>query len=96
MRAKELQIRYKTKHAGTDFKVAVVVSKKTSKQAVVRNKIRRRIYEWIRLNLPKDYKYDIMVTVFAHELAAVPSEQISKLLESNFEKIKQKQEIHKT
>src|SRR5689334_5514559 len=32
-------------------KFAVVVSKKVSKSAVVRNRIRRRTFEWIRINI---------------------------------------------
>ncbi len=37
----------------TESRFSVIVSKKVSKRAVDRNLIRRRIYEIIRLNLPK-------------------------------------------
>lgn len=88
IRTKEIQLRYKPKHNNKNYKTAVVVSKKVAKLAVVRNRIRRRIFEWIRLNIPEDYNYDIMVTVFDAELATVPSEQISALLEKTFSKVK--------
>lgn len=49
---------------------AVVVSKKVAKSAVVRNRIRRRIYESIRLELPH-FKpaCDLIFTVYSSELS---------------------------
>jgi ribonuclease P protein component len=37
-----------TNHKRSDYRMAVVVSKKTAKSAVVRNRIRRRFYEVVR------------------------------------------------
>lgn len=56
-------LRYcKTKNLNNRF--SIVVSKKISKKAVVRNKIRRRIYEVLRLNLEKmNIPYDIILLV---------------------------------
>ena len=88
IRAKEIQLRYKPKHNKENYKTAVVVSKKVAKLAVVRNRIRRRIFEWIRLNIPEDYNYDIMITVFEAGLATTPPNQISTLLEKTFSKVK--------
>lgn len=88
IRTKELHLRYKPKRQNSDFKVAIVVSKKTAKLAVDRNRIRRRIYEWIRLNIPKDYKYDIMIAVFAEDLANLPAIQLEKKLKDSFSKVK--------
>lgn len=46
-------------------RIAVVVSKKVAKKAVDRNRIRRRLYEIIRLNIPKiKNPHDIVFTVF--------------------------------
>lgn len=43
---------------------AVVISKKISAKAVIRNKVRRRIYEVIRLNIDKIKKgYNIIIFV---------------------------------
>lgn len=53
---------YKTENLNNRF--AIVVSKKISKKAVERNKIRRRIYEVLRLNLDKiKTPYDIVFLV---------------------------------
>ncbi len=46
-------------------KFAVVVSKKVSKSAVVRNRIRRRIFEWIRINLP-NLNESQLTMIFVH------------------------------
>ena len=62
-------------------RIAVVVSKKVEKSAVGRNKIRRRIYEILRLNLddiPK--KRDYIFTVFSKDLMKMPFNEIEKLL----------------
>ena len=62
-------------------RVAVVVSKKVEKSAVGRNKIRRRIYEIIRLNmeyLPK--KTDYIFVVFSKAIKDMPFSELEKLL----------------
>lgn len=88
IRTKEFQLRYKPKKPKSDFKVAVVVSKKTAKTAVARNRIRRRLYEWIRLNIPPSYEYDIMLTVFDEGFARVSSETLQKQLKEVFAKVR--------
>jgi ribonuclease P protein component len=66
-------------------RVAVVISKKTLKSAVRRNRIRRRIYEQVRLRLP-DFKavYDIVFIVTSSEFINLSptemSQQIDQLL----------------
>lgn len=63
--------------------MAVVVSKKVSKKAVVRNRIRRRIFEAVRLHasaiLPH---YDFMFSIFSDEFADMPSEELSDIIGS--------------
>lgn len=50
--------------------MAVVVSRKVNKSAVVRNRIRRRIFEIVRTQPPaKLAGYDLVFTVFSDELA---------------------------
>lgn len=47
------------------YRVAIIVSRKVNKSAVVRNKIRRRLYEVVRLLGPGIKEpYDIVITVF--------------------------------
>ena len=62
-------------------RVAVVVSKKVEKSAVGRNRIRRRIYEALRLNfdyVPK--KRDYIFVVFSKDIINMPFSEIEKLL----------------
>lgn len=64
----------------SDYRLAVVVSKKVSKSAVTRNRIRRRIYEAVRTqkqSTEKKWPYDMVITIFDESLADVSSEQLS-------------------
>jgi ribonuclease P protein component len=60
---------------------AVVVSKKVMKSAVRRNRIRRRIYEYIRSSVSKlNENYDIVIIVTSSEfLTMTPGELTSQL-----------------
>jgi ribonuclease P protein component len=64
----------------TTYRVAVVVSKKVNKSAVVRNRIRRRIYELVRENVVADQSYDLVLTVFSEQLATLPATQLQKAI----------------
>jgi len=68
-------------------KFAVVVSKKVSKHAVIRNRIRRRVFEWIRLNLPK-LDQDQLTMVFVHTdiVAKTPYKDLDCQLQELFKK----------
>ena len=60
----------------SDYRMAVVVSKKVSKSAVVRNRIRRRVYEIVRLErslVGATLACDLVFTVFDERLASMPS-----------------------
>lgn len=64
------------------YRLSVVVSKKVSKSAVVRNRIRRRLYEIIRIMdkegcLPQK---DIILTVFDESIATMDGEELQKIL----------------
>lgn len=60
---------------------SVVVSKKVFKSAVGRNRIRRRIYEQLRLQIPniKDV-YDVVVIVSSSEIINMPAEEFQNQL----------------
>lgn len=54
-------------------RVAVVISKKVDKSAVKRNRIRRRIYEIIRLHPAHTaFRDDMVLTVYQAEAAELP------------------------
>ena len=60
---------------------AVVISKKVHKSAVGRNRMRRRIYEIIRAELPKfDPAHDVAVMVFSSEVLFLESEELRKTI----------------
>ena len=60
----------------TTYRAAVVVSRKVNKSAVVRNRIRRRLYEALA-ELKIENPYDIVITVFSDK---VKDEPYNKLL----------------
>ena len=62
-------------------RIGVVVSKKVEKTAVGRNRIRRRIYEALRLNMediPK--KTDYVFVVYSKDFLKMPFKEIEKIL----------------
>ncbi|NTW61155.1 ribonuclease P protein component [Candidatus Saccharibacteria bacterium] len=66
-------------------RIAIVISKKVVKGAVKRNRIRRRIYEIIRLRLPHfTTVYDVALIAISSELLNIShhdlSQQIDELL----------------
>jgi len=68
-----------------DSRIAVVISKKILKSAVRRNRIRRRIYEYIRAELPKiNGIYDIAIIITSSELLSMSFEDISKQINQLF------------
>jgi len=73
-----LTIKWVTNPHRKKTRVAVVVSKKIIKSAVGRNRIRRRLYEYIRQQLPAFTKtYDIVLIATSAELATMPYEELT-------------------
>lgn len=68
-----------------ELKVAVVVSKKVDKRAVVRNKIKRAILEAVRKNLGMDIG---LTLVFYAKRQAVESSNLDQEIETALLKIK--------
>ena len=60
-------------------RVAVIVGKKVAKSAVVRNRIRRRVFEVVRTNwasiLPQ---MDFAVTILSADIAVLPFPEVEK------------------
>lgn len=53
------------------------MSKKVIKSAVSRNRIRRRLYEYMRLHLPQlTQTYDIVVIVTSSEFLTMPASEL--------------------
>ena len=65
-----------------EFRCAVVVSRKVAKLAVVRNRIRRRVFEQVRLAAPQLISpYDLVWTAFSDQLAMTPAAELKTLIE---------------
>ena len=87
VRSQLFTIKYVPNTHRTRPRFSVVVSKKVIKSAVGRNRIRRRLYEYLRLNIPHlNGTYDIVVICTSPELRMLPYEQISEQLTQLFEK----------
>lgn len=70
VRGKHMALRFVLNERRSEYRAAVVVSRKVNKSAVVRNRIRRRLYEQLRLQLPDNLEpYDLVLTVFSDRVA---------------------------
>jgi ribonuclease P protein component len=74
VRGPMLNLRFTNRDARRPYRVAVVVSRKVSKSAVVRNRIRRRLYECVRTS-PAGVAAgtDLVFTVFDEHLSDMPA-----------------------
>lgn len=71
-----------------DYRMAVVVSKKTAKSAIVRNRIRRRLYEQVRTHKTLDGQpYDVVFVVQNPSLATMPATELSLQVSKALQKI---------
>lgn len=87
IRGGQLSLKYIRNDRRNTYRLAVVVSRKVDKSAVVRNRIRRRIYEVVRLLSDRiDGPYDLVFTVFSSGLAELPAAELSRLVQSQLEK----------
>lgn len=74
-----------------DYRLAIVVSKKVSKSAVIRNRIRRRLYESVRLikkSVDQPWPKDMVLTVYDEGLAKIPADELHNLVVHLFQKAK--------
>lgn len=67
------------------YRLAIVVSKKVNKSAVVRNRIRRRLYEAVRRLEPlMTEPHDMVITVFNEQVAALSAAELERLVRAQF------------
>lgn len=69
------------------YRLAIVVSKKVAKSAPDRNRIRRRIFEAVRLNDKVLKNQDIVVTVFDDRFLLMPHEGLMSSIKRQLEQI---------
>lgn len=81
VRGGTISLRFADNPRRQSYRVAVVVSRKVSKSAVVRNRIRRRVYELVRqyaglLSRP----VDLVFTVYGEDIAEQSHENIKAMV----------------
>jgi ribonuclease P protein component len=85
VRSHLVTVKYTSNPHRKNSRFAVVVSKKVHKSAVGRNRIRRRIYEVIRHELPNfQSAHDVVVMVFSSEVLSLPAEELTETIKQLF------------
>jgi ribonuclease P protein component len=80
-------LKYIANNRRKTYRVAVVVSRKVHKSAVVRNRIRRRIYEIVRTEASRiKTPFDIVFIVYSDQLAELPADQVRAAMLEKLEK----------
>jgi ribonuclease P protein component len=78
-RGQLVTLRYVRNDRQTSYRVAVVVSRKVSKSAVVRNRIRRRLYEIVRKHASRITEpFDLVFTVYGEDTANMSHASLQK------------------
>ena len=86
VRGKSMALRYIRGQKHQHFRVAVIVSRKVDKRAVLRNRIRRRVYEIIRqLEPPIQPDVDLIISLFDSSAADMPAKQLQQQLQTMLE-----------
>jgi len=81
VRSAEYSLRYILNTRSSGYRVAVVVSRKVSKSAVVRNRIRRRVYEVVRMQSDRiAAPYDLVFTVYGDSAAGMPHARLQEAI----------------
>lgn len=81
IRGRLITVKYSENRRRKISRCSVVVSKKIAKLAVDRNRIRRRIYEIIRLQLPYIQKpHDIVVIITNSDIQQLSHEELTSYL----------------
>jgi ribonuclease P protein component len=80
IRSTLISLRFAQRPIEAPYRVAVVVSRKVHKSAVVRNRIRRRIYEQVRNYKSVPQNTDLIFTVFSDKVAKLEHEQLNNII----------------
>jgi ribonuclease P protein component len=75
-----VSLRFASRPSGKPYRVAIVVSRKVHKSAVVRNRIRRRVYELVRQSDSVPPASDLIFTVFSDQVANIEADKLDSLI----------------
>lgn len=82
-----LTTKYLFNNNRSSYRAAVVVSRKVHKSAVVRNRIRRRIYEIIRRTEPNmTGPYDIVISIYSDAVASLEPTELEGIITGQLKK----------
>lgn len=85
VRSRNATIRFVKNDRREHSRFSVVVGKKVLKSAVKRNRIRRRVYEYIRTNIPNiNGTYDIVVIITTPDFYSATPQEIKQQLDKIF------------
>jgi ribonuclease P protein component len=77
VRGQYSSLKYICNNRRQTFRVAVVVSRKVHKSAVVRNRIRRRVFEIVRLQSERiTQPYDLVFLIYNDQLSSLPATEV--------------------
>ena len=86
IRSHSVTIKYVANSHRKESRIAVVVSKKTLKSAVRRNRIRRRLDEYVRIKLPVlNSSYDIAIIVTSSDFVNLTHQETSQQVDRLFD-----------
>ena len=86
IRSHLMTIKYIRNERRKHSRVAVVISKKVHKSAVGRNRMRRRLFEIVRTELPRfSATHDVVIMVFSSEVINLPHDELQATLTGLFE-----------
>ena len=86
IRSHLMTIKYIRNERRKHSRVAVVISKKVHKSAVGRNRMRRRLIEIVRTELPRfSATHDVVIMVFSSEVINLPHDELRVTLTGLFE-----------
>ena len=86
VRNNQLSLKYVLNNRRDTWRLAIVVSRKVHKSAVVRNRIRRRLYEIVRLNQDRIKEpFDIALIIFSPIIAELEQDKLEKQIIELFE-----------
>lgn len=79
IRSHMLTLKYSSHPKRKNPRIAVVISKKVIKGAVGRNRVRRRLYEIMRHELPNlNDNADVVLLVFSPEVRTMPATELTQ------------------
>lgn len=79
VRHRSMSLKYHPNPTRVHSRATVIVAKKVSKSAVVRNRIRRRVYEIVRAHWDEiAAPYDFVFMIFDAQMAIAPYEDVER------------------